>query len=920
MRVPFPNPIRSLSGRLALAVAGAVALALLLLTGLSTWREVERYAAAKREVLRMTAQILAASAAQATGQGDESAAQSSLRAIAHGQALVYAAVERGDGEILAEQGIGLRLANDIDLDQGSVSPLALMTTRTLRVSVPILENARPIGRVVLVSDNRDLAGRIAEVGLTAALAGMLALALGLAVSMGLQRGVTRPLAALARTMDGVRLGHDYTKRAEAAGSREVGALAASFNDLLQAVNERDRAIARHNAGLEEEIRLRTHDLIEAKQSADEANAAKSVFLATMSHEIRTPMNGMLVMAELLASAELPPRQQRYAQVIARSGQSLLAIINDILDFAKVESGHLDVERIPLSPRDVADTVVTLFAERAASAGLDLAAQIDGDVPRSLLGDPVRLGQVLGNFVSNALKFTAAGHVLVRMTMEASASGPVLCIAVSDTGIGIPEDRLAGIFTAFTQADQSIARRFGGTGLGLSIAERLIAAMGGRVGVESRLGAGSTFWARIPADGADPAAPPVRRAPSVSAAIRFDAVGGATRIALAADLEAAGFRPAEAGDGHWFIDAAALSASGRRPEGAVRVIALVPLGDASGTGLLRAGLADAVLRRPLTQAEWRPLLAALAEGVPLPVEVLAETSGAGDGTAGSLPSFAGARVLLADDSAVNREVASEALGRFGVRDIVCVEDGQAAVEAAAAARFDLVLMDGSMPVLDGFSATAAIRAREARDGAGRVPIVALTAHVVGEGADSWRTAGMDGMLAKPFTLAQLGAVLAQHLTAAGGHATQTVPSQRPAAQASEDALLDEPTLANLEELGDRDFLARILRLYVAQAPQALAELDAGLASGDALALSRAAHSLKSMSANIGAVQLKDRAGAIERAARDGHPAGGLDLLADAVSGLSPLLARTLDALRLRLGMPNEDAQGGEATTGGRRAVG
>ena len=164
------------------------------------------------------------------------------------------------------------------------------------------------------------------------------------------------------------------------------------------------------------------------------------------------------------------------------------------------------------------------------------------------------------------------------------------------------------------------------------------------------------------------------------------------------------------------------------------------------------------------------------------------------------------------------------------------------------------------------------------------------------------------------------MLAQHLTAAGGHATQTVPSQRPAAQASEDALLDEPTLANLEELGDRDFLACIFRLYVAQAPQALAELDAALASGDALALSRAAHSLKSMSANIGAVQLKDRVGAIERAARDGHPAGGLASLADAVSGLSPLLVRTLDALRLRLEMPDEDAQGGEATTGGRRAVG
>ncbi|BAU92403.1 ATPase domain-containing protein [Methylorubrum populi] len=904
MRSPFTNPIRSLSGRLALAVASAVAIALLLLTGLSTWREVERYAAAKREALRMTAQILAASAAQATAQGDEAAALSTLRAIAHGQALVYASVERADGEILAEQGIGLRLSDDIDLDRGSVSPLDLMTTRTLRVSVPILENARPIGRVVLVSDNRDLAERIAEVGLTAVLAGLLALALGLAVSMGLQRSVTRPLAALARTMDGVRLGHDYSKRAEA-GSGEVGALAESFNDLLRAVNERDRAIARYNAGLEEEIRLRTHDLIEAKQSADEANAAKSVFLATMSHEIRTPMNGMLVMAELLASADLPPRQQRYARVIARSGQSLLAIINDILDFAKVEAGRLEVERIPLSPRDVADTVVTLFAERAASAGLDLAAQIDGDVPRTLLGDPVRLGQVLGNFVSNALKFTAAGHVLVRMAMEREASGPVLRIAVSDTGIGIPQDRLAGIFTAFTQADQSIARRFGGTGLGLSIAERLIVAMGGRVGVESRLGEGSTFWARIPVEGAESAGPTVRRASAVPAAIRFGAVGAATRAALTADLRAAGFRPAPSGDGHWILEASELRESGR-PEGAGRVVALVPIGDGSGPGLVRDGLADAVLRRPLAQAEWRPLLAALAEGAPLAVEA----PEVDESPAAALPSFAGARVLLADDSAVNREVAAEALGRFGVRDIVCVEDGQAAVEAAAANRFDLVLMDGSMPVLDGFSAAAAIRAREARDGAERVPIVALTAHVVGDGAESWQAAGMDGLLAKPFTLAQLGALLARHLPGViRDDPAEAVPPSMPIPAMSEVALLDEPTIANLEELGDRDFLERILHLYVAQAPQALLALEDALARDDAPDVARAAHGLKSMSANIGAAQVKDRAGAIERAARDGNLAS----LADGASGLDDLLARTVSALHLRLGLraergPDETARG------------
>ncbi len=360
---PPLNPLRSLAGRLALIVAGAVTGALLLATGLSAWREVDRYAADKRDALRMTAQVIAAAAAGATARSDEAAALATLRAVAGDGAVIYAAIEDGNG-ILAEQGIGLRLSDDIDLDKGSVSPLDLMTTRTLRVSVPVIETARAVGRVVIVSDSRDLAARIGEVARTALVAGLLALGLGLGVSLRLQRSVTRPLAALATTMDGVRRHHDYTQRATIQGGEEVEGLAKTFNALLGAVNERDRAIAEHGAGLEREVALRTADLFEAKQSADAANAAKSTFLATMSHEIRTPMNGMLVMAELLANAELPPRQQRYAKVIARSGQSLLAIINDILDFAKVEAGKLEVERIPVSPRDVADTVVTLFGERA----------------------------------------------------------------------------------------------------------------------------------------------------------------------------------------------------------------------------------------------------------------------------------------------------------------------------------------------------------------------------------------------------------------------------------------------------------------------------------------------------------------------------------------------------------------------------
>ncbi|WP_419545688.1 ATP-binding protein [Methylobacterium oryzae] len=447
--------------------------------------------------------------------------------------IVYGAIERPDGSVLAEQGIGLRLTRDAAQDGADLSLLHLLATRSLQATAPIVENGVPVGRVVLIGETDDILGHLWAAAQNAALAALLAVAIGVGVSLYLQRSVTRPLAALARTMEAVRLRHDYAQRAPVGGDDEVGALARTFNDLLSAVNERDHRLAAHSAHLEAEVSARTADLSEAKQAADAANAAKSAFLATMSHEIRTPMNGVLVMAELLAGSDLPVRQRRYAEVIARSGRSLLAIINDILDFAKVEAGKLELERVPVSPAELADTAVTLFAERARTAGLDLAAEVGPEVPRAILGDPVRLGQVLSNFVSNALKFTEAGHVAVRMTVDA-ADG-CLVIAVSDTGIGIPQDKLATIFSAFSQADQSTTRRFGGTGLGLSIAQQIVAAMGGTVAVTSRVGAGSTFSARIPVTVAEPACP-VRRRDAVPAAIVLDTTPApvAPAVANAAD--------------------------------------------------------------------------------------------------------------------------------------------------------------------------------------------------------------------------------------------------------------------------------------------------------------------------------------------------------------------------------------------------
>ncbi|PIK69133.1 hybrid sensor histidine kinase/response regulator [Methylobacterium frigidaeris] len=863
-RPPAPSrPARSLAARLGRAVLGAVIVALAAAAALGAWSEVGRYAADTRRALTGLASVFAAAAAGAAAADDAAGAHAALRAIARQDGIVYAGLTRPDGTALAEQGTGLRLADDLDLDEEGLTPLALVLARTVKVSVPVVENARVVGRVTLIADTADLVGRLVDVVRNALMAAGLAMAVGFAVAWRLGRALTRPLTALARTMDAVRENHDYARRAVlppgAESGDEVGRLATSFNGLIDAVRERDHRLVEHQARLEQEVSDRTHDLSEAKEAAEAANSAKSSFLATMSHEIRTPMNGMLVMAELLAAAELPARQRRYAEVIARSGQSLLAIINDILDFAKVEAGKLTLERIALDPSEVADTVVTLFGERARAKGLDLAAVVGPDVPRAVHGDPVRLGQVLGNFVNNALKFTESGHVLVRL--DTRDRGETLRLSVSDTGIGIPAETLPTIFSAFSQADGSTTRRFGGTGLGLSIAERLVAAMGGRIGVESEVGRGSTFWAEIPLD-VLAAAEPVLRQGGIVPAVAVAISGSATRLALTEGLLAAGFAPGETGQGaHHFVEAFDLARIGRRPAGAGRVVAIAPMGEPSGAAVLSSGLADALLRWPLAQGEWRPALAALATGKTF------AGIGAEAGPVVALPRFPAARVLVADDNPVNREVAVEALGRLGVTRVVTVEDGFRALDVAREGGFDLILMDGSMPGLDGFDAARAIRQWEAAQGAARIPIVASTAHVVGTAAEAWREAGMDGVLAKPFTLADLARTLAAALGTGGEAGTiGGIEGARGTDAPMPAALLEPDTLAGLAEMAEGSgsaFVGRVLGLFAAHGPDGLATLRA---AADAEAAGRAAHGLKSMSLNVGAAALAGHLREIEHAAR------------------------------------------------------
>ena len=751
---------RTLRGKLTFLVVSSVGVAVALVAGVSAWRDAERDAVVQIDRLRDTATVMGSLSAEAASSGDPTRGYRVLRSISQMPGVFYARIETANGRVLAQTGAGARLTSDMALNVDSTSQPdigAQLRSRTVEVAAPIRFGPQVVGRLVLVSRTQGVLGRLLaslELSLFAAAAALL---VGLLVAWRMQRSITTPVLALTRSMNRVHEAHDFSGAVDVAADDEIGELITGFNRMLGEIRARDAAIAAHVAGLEGEVTARTSDLQVAKEAAEHANGAKSDFLATMSHEIRTPMNGIMVMAEMLAAGDMPPRQRRFAEVIAKSGSSLLAIINDILDFSKIEAGRMDLESVPVDLAEVVEDVCSLFWQRAASKGLDLACYIDPATPRLVAGDPVRLRQVVGNLANNAIKFTETGGVLIEVEPDTATS---VRISVHDTGVGIPKDKIGGVFGAFTQADQSTTRKFGGTGLGLAICKRLVDSMGGRFHVTSDVGRGATFAFRLPVQALEPAEPwPQPRC--FGDKVLLTPNGLSTRRALARYLARAGYGLAREGERPALALGDAASLQDAPPDASPRVC-LAAYGDSAPHELQRAGLAQAVLTQPFRRRDLEALLRQLQAGEPL--RDLQENDAASS-VGEPLPTFAGARVLVADDSAVNREVAQEALSRLGVA-AKCVNDGREAVEAAFAEHFDLVLMDGSMPELDGYDATREIRAREAVTVRPRTPVVALTAHVVGSAADAWRGAGMDAVLHKPFTLASLAKTLGQFLQPSG----------------------------------------------------------------------------------------------------------------------------------------------------------